>query len=89
MKSSVSLITVFSKRKPLHEISQNHYPSKNYLWAHGTVHADHTERLKDVGRLEGWREKKGLAELSHPIFQPTSTQVDPKVNTIYLQGLLG
>lgn len=52
-QSSISMITIFSKRKPLHEISQNHDPSKSYFQARGTVHADHTERLKHVGRLEG------------------------------------
>lgn len=88
-QSSVLLVTVLSKRKPLREVSQNHDPSKSYLQAHGTVHADHTEGLKHVGRLEGWTEKKGLADLSHPIFQPTPTQVDPILNTIYLKRLLG
>lgn len=47
------MITIFSKTKPLHEISQNRDPSKSYFQARGTVHADYTERLKHVGRLEG------------------------------------
>lgn len=37
-QSSISMTTIFSKRKHLHEISQNHDPPKSYLQAHGTVH---------------------------------------------------
>lgn len=37
-QSGISMIKIFSTRKPLHEISQNHDPSKNYLQTHGTVH---------------------------------------------------
>lgn len=69
--------------------SQNHDPSKSSLSAYGPVHEDYTERLKHVGRLEGWTEKKGLAELSHQIIQPSPTQVDPILNTVYLQRSLG
>lgn len=54
--------------------SQNRDPSESCSQAHGSVHADLIERLKHIGRLEGWTEWKGLAELS-PQIQTFSQQL--------------